>query len=1094
MPNYFTVTPESQKGSVYATEFIYTAEFPAEYTQFAWDLGNGLFEYNTPSVTATYGFPGIYTVGLSAWTDEGGLITEQTDVDVDYIFRDVLLFTRLPSAYGIASVESDSPFVIELTSSKIDQPLSIVLQAFNTKSVPNYAVPEKWEFLVPRWRFVDAQTKQILDGPVELKTTPIYVNNKVVAVSSSVSFYYIDDLASGEGCPLLLAATLSTENFSYPPESLRYPYYSYSNSEVARGVISWQINDAIPTKLKVTENYLSDIYPIKWSTVPIPVMITCEFDPTLIDEFGNAITQTSKVLSYPRTNELGGVNKVKLVLSAEGGSLIPEDYYTVEVDGVSYRSSDAPLYFKAFDEQNNTTSGYIFTTITPLSPLSSSVVVEVSTIAANQEAGGSTLAFSFPVGYPVYSNVYVSHPNASTINKIDVVTYSSTICGNVQYYKDLGVLVEGSASYVTVPTLTAADLLNYQLSGTANVYGMAFDPIQNKLYATDADQDMLYVLNGGTAINQTIPISSYTGDNYNVPSHISIDRYSNIWISLYSKEVLLKLDSSLNLVLSATPNTTLGLSAEGSLLVSPPIVETDSNNDVWACYSHTMSSALVKFDGDSGVELFRATALPLTSVPISLAINPENDVWVACRDSNKIQLHSGIDGTLLKTIEGAIKPSYIMLDRTNNIWVTHGYNFLSKYNNTTDTFTHYRFNGASKTLEEVSGYTAEDIHKAYYENEIWGGLTVDVFDRVWAVDSQENVLFVFEASDPANSLNSYELIPKADTNYVILGGTNYITALTEEKIRSAQAGGDWSGNRWYQKYSGSYSSLPVRGTSTPFNIYELDNSFTVSKVNEEFDCASYFKSLALPEILKENPILFDEFLGAVVGNGVVTKQDIGRVAYERIANFVQTHGDFETAEITQLLSFAEQLSIPANTYGTDFPVEVNRLINLFSVPKHRLRGQLVYETDLDKNIGPLLTESSFVSAGQYIFVKDRMYVDKYQLIYVAPLSSESILIDIENQEDVLTFNNETIELPSSGFKYQLSAIQVQGFREPIFDNYYFFEYNEEQIGYKGNIINWDSDFTTIDYTLSSFEEWYGDNGLVETMFNNILTKRLITDN
>lgn len=1066
MPNYFTVIPESQKGNVYATDLIYTADLPAEYTQFSWDLGNGSFEYNTPSVTAAYGFPGVYKIGLSAWTNEGALLTDQTDVDVDYIFRDVLVFTQIPSAYGTPSVKSVSPFTVQLTSSKINEPISIVLQSLNTNSVPHYAVPEKWDFLVPRWRFVEASTDQTLDGPIQIKTDPIYRNNRVVAVSGSASFYYIDDLASDGVCPLLLVATLSTERFTYPPETLRYPYYSYSNSEVARAIISWQINDAIPTRLKVTENYLSDIYPIKWLNVPIPVMITCEFDPTVINEFSNTSTQTSQVLSYPRTNEIGQANRVKLLLSAEGGSLIPEHFYTVEVDGTSYSSSDAPLYFKAFDELDNATSGYIFTTITPLSPLSSSVVVAVSTIVATQESEGSTLSFSFPNGYPIRTSVYVSHPNASTINKIDSATYSSTLCKNIQYYKDLGILVEGSASYVTVPKLGTADLTNYQLSGTSNVYGMAFDPIQNKLYATDADQDLLYVLNGGIAINQTIPISSYTGDDYNVPSHVSIDRYSNIWISLYSKELLLKLDSSLNLILSATPNTALGLSAEGSMLVSPPIVETDSNSDVWACYSHTMSSALIKFDGDTGAELFKANPLPLTSVPISLSIDPENNIWVACRDSNKLQLHSGVDGSLLKTVTGVIRPSYIMLDRTNNIWVTHGYNFLSKYNNATNTFTHYKFYGATNTVEEVSGYSPADVQRAYYENEIWGGLTVDVYDRVWVIDSDKNVLFVFKASDPLNSVNTFNLIPNANTNYVVLGGTNYITTLVEDNVRSAQAGGDWSGNRWYQKYSGSYNSLPIRGTSTPFNVYDLEKSFNIAKVNEEFDCSAYFKSLALPEILKENPVLFDEFLGAVVGNGVISKEDIGRVAYERIANFVQTHGDFETVEIIQLLSFAEQLSVPANTYGDDFPVEVSRLINLFSVPKHKLRGQIVYETDLDKNRGLLLTESSFVSAGQYIFAADRIYSDRYQLIYVAPLSS----------------GNE---------QYQLSSIQVEGLREPIFDNYYFFEYSQEQAGYKGNIINWDSDFTTIDYTLSSYHEWYEDNGLVETMFNNILTKRLI---
>jgi hypothetical protein len=968
-----------------------------------------------------------------------------------------------------------------------------VLQAFNTNSVPHYAVPDKWEFLVPRWRFVDASTDEILEGPITLDTNPIYRNNKVVAVSGEASFYYIDDLASGGGCPLLLAATLSTERFTYPPESLRYPYYSYSNSEVARAVISWQINDAIPTRLKVTGNYLNDVDPIKWSTVPIPVMVTCEFDPTILDEFGNATLQTSKVLSYPRTNELGKINKVKLVLSAEGGSLIPEDHYTVEVDGISYPSSEAPLYFQAFDEQDNTTSGYIFTTVTPLSPLSSSVVVAVSTIAANEEAGSGNIAFSFPNGFPIYSNVYVSHPAKSTINRIDIVTYSSTICGNIQYYKDLGILVEGSASYITVPTLTAADLSNYQLSGEAAVYGMAFDPIQNKLYAADADQDLLYVLNAGLGINNVIPISSYTGDSYNVPSHISIDRFSNIWISLYSKEMLLKLSPSLNLLLSAVPNTTLGLSADGSFLISPPIVETDSLNDVWACYAHPMSSALIKFDGTTGQELFRASQFPLSSAPVSLALDPENNIWVACRDSNKLQLHSGTDGSLLKTVEGLIRPSYMMLDRFNNIWVTHGYDFCSKYEQVTEQFTHYKFSGQSKTFIEVSGYTPQDIHDAYYENEIWGGLTVDVFNRVWLVDTVYNVLFVFNTTDPFNSLNSFNLIPKADTQYVVIGGTNYITELPEEMVRSAQAGGDWSGNRWYQKYSGSYSSLPVRGTSAPFTVYDVNNSYNIAKVNEEFDCAGYFKSLALPEVLKQNTVLFDEFLTAVVGSGNPTKEDIGRIAYERIANFVQTHGDFETSEIQQLMSFAEQLSVPTKSFGTDFPTEITRLLNLFSIPKHKLRGQIVYESNINENIGPLLTESSFVSAGQYVFAKDRYY-DRYQLVNIAPLSAGNILVDIQNENDILTLDGKTIELPSLATTYQLSSIDIEGLRTPLFDNYYFFEYNQEKIGYQGNVINWDSDFTTVDYSLSSYEDWYGDNGLVEKMFNNILTKRLIVDN
>lgn len=1100
MPNYFTVSPDSQVGDVYATEFVYTASLPSEFVTITWDLGNDKFVYNESQVTTTYNYPGVYRVSLSAWNEEGFLISETTNINVDYVYRDVLDFTKLPSQNGIPGQPTYEPFKLYILSSKINDPISVTFQAFNTKSVPHYAVPEKWRFITPTWRFVDASTNEILDGPIPINVSPIYKNSKVVAVSGEASFYYIDDLATGRDeadCPLLLAATLSTENFSYPPESLHYPYYSYSNSEVARAVISWQINDVIPTKLKVTENYLNDIYPVKWSGVPIPVMITCQFDPIMLDEFENASVETTDVLAYPRTNELGSSSTVKIVLSSADG-LVPEDLYTVEVQtesgkpAESFKASEAPLYFQAFDELDNSTSGYIFTTITPLTSFgeNTSLMVAVSTVATNQ-IGGTINSFPFPDGYPIYPNVYISHPLKSTINKVNITTYPAT-CDSIVYYKSLGILVEGSASSITVPQNTKFDVSNYSLSGSSGVYGMAFDPIKNKLYAADADLDQIYTFDEGTTLAATVQLSSLTNNNYNVPSYISIDKTNNLWVSLYSNERLLKLDSNLNLLLSATPNLTLGLSAYGSMLISPPIVETDRDSNVWACYSHELSSMLVKYDGTTGQQILSAENFSLSSVPVSLAIDVQNNLWVACQASHTIKRYSGTTGTLMETLTGFYHPSYIALDRPGNLWITHGKNFCSVYNTITHEIKHWKFESYPASVTEVAGYTPQDIQATLYGNEIWGGLAVDVYSRVWAIDSEKNTIFGFNIGDPEGTYRTFNAFPNSTENYVVLGGSSYMTSVPEEYVRSAQAAGDWTGNRWYQKYAGDYVALGVHGISAPFKIYDVDSSYSISKVNEEFDYAAYVKSLALPEILNQNDKLFDEMIGPVAGTGDPTKESVGRIAYERISNFINTHGDLETSEVPQLIDFAEQLSVAARDYGSNFPTEINRLINLFSVPKHRLRGQIVYESDISNNIGKHLTALSLISAGQYIFVKDKRY-ETNQLIYVSPLSSGNVLVDIENQENILSIDGKPIDLPSPALIYPLSSIDVDGLRTPLFDNYHFFEYNEEQIGYAGNIINWDSDYTTIDYTLSSFDEWYGDNGLVETMFNNILTKRLIVE-
>ena len=40
-----------------------------------------------------------------------------------------------------------------------------------------------------------------------------------------------------------------------------------------------------------------------------------------------------------------------------------------------------------------------------------------------------------------------------------------------------------------------------------------------------------------------------------------------------------------------------------------------------------------------------------------------------------------------------------------------------------------------------------------------------------------------------------------------------------------------------------------------------------------------------------------------------------------------------------------------------------------------------------------------------------------------------------------------------------------------------------------NVIDWDSEYTTLDKTLSA--DWYTDNGLIEKFFNYILTKNLL---
>lgn len=1055
----FSVSPDT-KGDVYATTFEFAKTTLPTYSIVTWDFGDGNFSYGTSEAFHSYNFPGVYKVALSAWSEEGNLETASTLIEVDYILRDAIIIDQIPSRWGLPGLPSVEPFVVSLTSAKIDEPLCVILQALNTKSVPHYAVPDKWNFLVPRWRFVDASTNEIISEAITLSTTPIYKDSTIIAVRGQASFYYIDDLATGTdptvSCPLLITATLSTTNFEYPLETLKYPYHSYSNSEVARAVIAWQISDVVPTDLKVTENFINDIYPIKWAGIPIPVMVTCKFNPSTIESFSSSVVVSSTdVLSYPRTNQLGRLSAVDIKIIG-----LSSNQYTVD---------ESPLYFKATDEYNNVSSGYVFTTVTPL-VTATSVTIQVSTVAHNQIEKENE--FPFPDGFPITPEVYISHPFESNINKVNVVTYPEH-CTDIQYFKDLGVLTDGSISFVKVPALSSNSVANMQLSGTSGVYAVTYNPVKELIYAADADQDTIHVINIKNEIIQTISLSSIFNEECNTPSYISIDSKSNVWISLYDRYTALKFDYSLQTLLaSATPTTFSDLTAlnEGSPLIAPPIVETDKEDNIWVCYSHPVSSMLLKFDS-YGNPLTTAVGLSSNSVPVSLAINKQNNVWVACRESNEVKLY-GTTGDLLSSYEFN-KPSHIAVDKQNNLWILHGYNLYSVLNTTTRSASSWRIEtkpnlNTSLVFDHytpLSGYSNKDLTITEDTNEIWGGLTVDVYNRAWIIDNENNTAGVFSVFTPQN-IRIFDIKPTANTNYILKTGDSFVTEIDTNIIRSAQSIGDWSGNRWYQKYAGKYASVPVSGISVPFAIKDLDAEGKIAKVNDDFNCASYFKSLALPEILNQNTKFFDEFMPGLVGYGDVANEDLGRIVYEKIANYASNHSDIETAEIDQLASTANALSVPFKTYGVNFPEEIKRLINIFSVPKHSLRGVPKLDPDINNNIGPLLTETDLITSGQYLFLKDRT-IDQFRLICVASLTGVGQEI------------------------YPLSLINVNGLKQPIMDHYYFFEYNAENSdGYQSNLIDWDSPNTTISYNLSTSEEWYGEDQLIELYFNNILTKRL----
>ena len=1051
--NYFEVIPNVSFGEVYLTNYAFTiSNLIKDFDTCSWDFGDGSVTYDQYSVQHVYSYPGTYTVKLIIWTKEGTVLTSTKEITVKYCYENNLIFSQIPSEYSMCGMSTEEPFILSLTAAAIEEEISISLQSFNSKSMPHYGIPDdnKWNFMIPSWKFVEANTNKTLSNPIKIETQPIYKDSVVVAVTGQLSFYYIDDgstdIEHTSTHPVLIAAKLSSENFTHPAEFIKYPYNSYSNTQVTKAFITWNVNKIPVTNLKITENYVNEVFQTKWVNVDIPVTITPKFNrgEFLENTFYNCFSSVD-VWEYPKSNQIGLDNQFKLILSAANTQTVDTTSYTVNNDHPEITDF---VRFQHKDNDENIISGYINATITPLSASEYTLCIATSSTLS---AAADTFGFQFPYGYPLPTSIYISNPNQSNINKI---FYSLPSEDNLATYierENIGDTV--NITFLHTPSLTGSNFIAHEVPGTAAVYGLAVNPIHKKLYGLDADQDKLYMFNSSNmSLVSSVLLSSFTGKDYNTPSSISIDSEYNVWVSLWTNQALLKFDKELNYILSALPSITLPLSTtiEGNYLVAPPIVEADMNNNVWACYAHPISSMLVKFDSN-GIELFKSNQLSFSSVPVALSINPQNDVWVANYGGNSVELYSTINGSLLSSLVGFMHPSYLAVDRDGNVCFTHGYNFCSVYNVTTSCLSTWKFEEDMSSFSTVSSYNAEDIALANHENEIWSGLAIDAYNRTWLINKQNNKVALIE--DKENF--SVKIIDISAGS----GGT----------MNPIQAGGDWTGNTWFQKYISKFNYFPNKSvTSSLFNTYHILSSHQIAKVDEEFNYASYLKSLALPEILSRNTTFFDDFLGSVVGNGSLSNEEIGKTIYEKTANFVDNHSDIDTANVKHLASFAKEVAIPCENFNTStFPVEITRLLDIFSIPKHNLRGYKNITLDEMDHIGPIIQYNSYINAGQYIYAKDKEY-DTYHSIYVTPLSSNSGLLDT----------------------YVLSSLQVQGLKQPLTSNYYFFEYVSSEDGYTNNIINWDSEQTTITYNLSTEKEWYGDGGLVETMFNNLITKRL----
>lgn len=324
--------------------------------------------------------------------------------------------------------------------------------------------------------------------------------------------------------------------------------------------------------------------------------------------------------------------------------------------------------------------------------------------------------------------------------------------------------------------------------------------------------------------------------------------------------------------------------------------------------------------------------------------------------------------------------------------------------------------------------------------------------------------------------------------------TSYPSPHTEEEM-----GGVFKGYMIYNTptttsnvYISGYTVIDnqvIEGVSSTFTIYPSASQYNIAKHGEDIDMTAKFKEISFQPLFLETPNLFNEFLQSIFGTISSDQTSIGKLTYEKIKNFVSNNSVIDYANIDSLVSILDEFnangSIKFSTNNYRYPAELARLVDILSINKSRLFGtkntfnqnfnnrgyvdSLYYGT----NLGNELTIQATITAGPSIVAYEKFSKTYKLLSTYQPVSAvNSHTYTLSDYDDSWGWG---LILPSNGYGKSIS-------------NYYSF-YNH--ISTPNNeitdsIINFEDPNNTINYNITSYNEWSKQDGIIA----NIISRQL----
>jgi hypothetical protein len=879
-------------------------------------------------------------------------------------------------------------------------------------------------------------------------------------------------------------------NLPYSAQIIRSIFNSASTIRITSNGISTEGNNTTVGKLSAQILYPFDIYPIKWSNSNIPFVLNFK------DNENYSVKTYDPIYNFHTGSFNSKINDVNLKL-VKFVNIDPFSEYTllsaVELkEAIFSKNNKVPQY--------NDSPYFAGTVSLPYE-------AKVAAISATIKIQDTPIRKIFPI-YGFLSQIGV--PKIKRIEKVNVFDYCKT--ENLDFYYN-------------------RNLSTFTNTSTANVH-ICFSPLkildeskENRVFILDADNEKIYKTDvTGNIVSimdlssmrylikkneAPITISFLNENNAASPVWCSTDKNGNAYVSLADNISAIKINYDTDVVsqiyappfknlelydsqfygLMSTPFTTKNgynlKSINGNNIVSisktennyqgfagentiiPSCIDIDANDNVYVAYTHPLSNFICKYKNNG--ELINTIYFNSLEVPQEIIIDADSNIWVGIENINEstsVNLDRNdliyfIDGkTLEKTIIRDIEGFGMMtIDNYQNLYVLNRINTITKIDASTKTKKDYIF-----------GESAEENP---YLKDI-GAIAVDSSGELWVANNVDGKLYFGDTDNMSKPLSSLPFEKLKDLN---LKTTNELASIYFVM-------GDWTGFRWINKFVKTEIPEPriINGLSTYFDI--LNPTPTIAKKGEDFNSINQIKSYILQESLFDKNVILDDFLGQILGKNE-NVEEIGKVIYEKITNFVSNNSDIDTCNIKQLLSFAEQTGTNLSEYLYSYPPSVRRALDLLSICQRKLFGNSnSYNRTFNKysasnNLGDnIKIENGHFIAGKPI-ISYELFSEKYTLI------TNTIVPNYNLGEMV----------PLSSVNYDWGWGLVTGTRAQSgleLNQYYkFYEYiPNNNLEIYDSIIDFDSSLTTITPQQSSFEDWSKFGGNMDKVLSYGLYKGL----